>query len=121
LNMVKEAQQKLRSTQINWQEPCLFEADDILTGVINWLEKHGAEEVDEFNAGYSAFEQGLNVDDAEILYRAALPDDVPSHDTFAIGYAWAKYQKEQGIIQNIANNKAAIQTVLDTEKAKAAG
>ena len=35
---VKAARQLLRSTQINWQEQCLFDCDDILTGVIQELE-----------------------------------------------------------------------------------
>lgn len=39
LQMVKEAQSKLRATQINWQEECLFDCDDILTGVIRELEQ----------------------------------------------------------------------------------
>lgn len=38
LQMVKDAQCKLRATQINWQEECLFDCDDILTGVIRELE-----------------------------------------------------------------------------------
>ena len=34
LQMVKKAQQKLRATQLNWQEQCLFDCDDILSRVI---------------------------------------------------------------------------------------
>ena len=49
-----------------------------------------AQEVDEFNAGYQAFQEGLDVTSAEIEYRGALPDEVPSYDVFRIGYAWAK-------------------------------
>lgn len=35
---VKAARQLLRSTQVNWQDQCLFDCDDILTGVIQELE-----------------------------------------------------------------------------------
>lgn len=49
-----------------------------------------AQEKDEFNTGYQAFEAGLDVTTAEIEYRAALPDEVPSYDVFRVGYAWAK-------------------------------
>jgi len=31
---IKLAQSKLRSTQINWQEDCLFDCDDILTNTL---------------------------------------------------------------------------------------
>jgi hypothetical protein len=36
--VAKQAQLELRSTQINWQEDCLFRCDDLLTGVIAKLE-----------------------------------------------------------------------------------
>ena len=39
LQKIKEAQEKLRATQLNWQEECLFDCDDILTEVIAELEK----------------------------------------------------------------------------------
>jgi hypothetical protein len=39
LEMVKEAQRQLRSTQINWQEPCLYKCDDLLAGAIALLEE----------------------------------------------------------------------------------
>jgi hypothetical protein len=39
LEMIKEAQRQLRSTQINWQEPCLYKCDDLLTGAIALLEE----------------------------------------------------------------------------------
>lgn len=29
-----DARQKLRSAQINWQEDCYFECDDMLTGIV---------------------------------------------------------------------------------------
>ena len=51
--------------------------------------------VDEFNAGYEAYKAGLDLDDAEQMYRHALPDEVPSYDQFGIGYAWAKFQAEK--------------------------
>ena len=54
------------------------------------LKRSQAQEVDEFNAGYQAFQEGLDVTSAEIEYRGALPDEVPSYDVFRIGYAWAK-------------------------------
>jgi hypothetical protein len=38
LDQVKAARQLLRSTQINWQEECLFDCDDMLTEVIRELE-----------------------------------------------------------------------------------
>ena len=57
------------------------------------IEKVAAEEVDEFNAGYQAFEADLDVDNAESMYRNTLPEGVPYHDVFRIGYAWAKYQR----------------------------
>ena len=39
LQKIKEAQNELRATQINWREECLFDCDDILTEVIAELEK----------------------------------------------------------------------------------
>jgi len=39
LEKIKSAQNKLRATQINWQEECLFDCDDILTEIIHELEK----------------------------------------------------------------------------------
>jgi hypothetical protein len=56
--------------------------------------KDRAAEVDEFNAGYQAFDAGLDLDDAERQYRYALPDDVSSYDVFGCGYAWAKFLAE---------------------------
>lgn len=38
LQMTKMAQSKLRATQINWQEQCLFNCDDVLTGIIGELD-----------------------------------------------------------------------------------
>ena len=40
LDLIKAAQKALRSTKINWQEACLFQADDLLTGAIIALEQH---------------------------------------------------------------------------------
>jgi flagellin-specific chaperone FliS len=37
LKLVKEAQEQLRATQINWQEECLFRCDEILTETITRL------------------------------------------------------------------------------------
>jgi hypothetical protein len=51
--------------------------------------------VDEFNAGYQAFHEGMDLDTAEQLYRHALDESVPSYDEFSTGYAWAKFQKER--------------------------
>lgn len=53
--------------------------------------------VDEFNAGYQAYEAGLDLDSAEALHRHALPAEVPSFDEFGCGYAWAKFQKERQV------------------------
>ena len=50
-----------------------------------------AQSVDEFNAGYQAFEAGMDLDTAEQNYYSVLPDDVPHHDSFGTGYAWAKF------------------------------
>ena len=36
---LKKAQSELRATQINWQEECLFEADDIMTTAIRAAEE----------------------------------------------------------------------------------
>ncbi len=49
-------------------------------------------EVDEFNSGYQAFENGLDVDSAEIEYYSILPDDIDHYDTFRIGYVWAQHK-----------------------------
>ena len=38
LDTVMEARSKLRSTQINWQEECLFDCDEILSAIIAELE-----------------------------------------------------------------------------------
>jgi hypothetical protein len=38
LQSIKNAQEKLRATQINWQEQCLFDCDAILTSIIRELE-----------------------------------------------------------------------------------
>lgn len=51
--------------------------------------------VDEFNAGYQAFEQRMDLDDAEATYRSVLPAEVPSFDNFSTGYAWAKFVSER--------------------------
>jgi hypothetical protein len=56
LEMVKEARKQLRSTQINWQEPCLFACDDILTGVINELEQPAPCESADVQRGYFVVE-----------------------------------------------------------------
>jgi hypothetical protein len=56
------------------------------------LRQADAQQVDEFNAGYQAFEAGLNVDNAEVEYYSVLPAEVPHYDVFRIGYAWAKYR-----------------------------
>ncbi len=53
-----------------------------------------AQEVEEFNTGYQAFENGLDMDDAEREYRSVMPAEVPSYDVFRIGYVWAKYIHE---------------------------
>lgn len=38
LESVKQAQELLRSTQINWQEDCLFECDAVLSEIVAALE-----------------------------------------------------------------------------------
>src|SRR5687768_5575386 len=58
-----------------------------------------AQEADEFNAGYQAFTEGLDLDDAEQMYRHVLPADVPIYDVFGIGYAWAKFQAERAALR----------------------
>jgi hypothetical protein len=76
------------------------------------MQRSQTEETDEFNAGFDAAQRGEPI--------VAEPNSTP-YDVWRIGWVWGKYQKEQAIIQNIANNKTAIQTVLYAEKAKAAG
>jgi hypothetical protein len=76
------------------------------------MQRSQAEEVDEFNAGFDAAQRGEPIDNE--------PSHTP-YDVWRVGWAWAKYQKEQAIIQNIVERKQAIQTVLDAAKAKAAG
>ena len=68
---------------------------DGLTAQIQNLMTSDSQAVDEFNAGYEAYKAGLDLDDAEQMYRHALPDEVPSYDQFGIGYAWAKFQAEK--------------------------
>jgi hypothetical protein len=58
------------------------------------LKAADAQQVDEMNAGYQAFEAGQNADNAEVEYYSALPAEVPHYDVFRVGYAWAKYQAE---------------------------
>lgn len=45
LKRVRQAQQQLRSTQINWQEACLFNCDEMLSDIIRELEaaEHGVQ------------------------------------------------------------------------------
>jgi len=44
LDALKKAQSELRATQINWQEECLFEADDIMTAAIRAAEEEKCQE-----------------------------------------------------------------------------
>ena len=41
LRLVKDAQIQLRSTQINWQEDCLFKCDAALTELVTQIERVG--------------------------------------------------------------------------------
>ena len=67
---------------------------DGLTAQIQNLRTSDSQAVDEFNAGYEAYKAGLDLDDAEQMYRH-LNEDKPSYDQFSIGYAWAKFQAEK--------------------------
>lgn len=48
-------------------------------------QKYYGDEVDEFNAGYAAYEAGLLL--------ASEPSDTP-HDQWRVGWAWAKFNAE---------------------------
>lgn len=54
--------------------------------------------VDEFNAGFDAYNAGLDIDDSESFYRHT-HEDIPSYDTFSTGYAWAKFNKERNTVE----------------------
>ena len=72
------------------------EASTELAAVIaEWdaLSKRISQEIDEFNAGFDAYNASSDLDESESFYRHT-HEDIPSHDTFAIGYAWAKFRKE---------------------------
>ena len=70
------------------------------------------QETEEFNAGYQAYQDGLDLDTAEVVYRHELPDGVPSHDVFGCGYAWAKFQAEQiAALQKAGADDAAGRTI----------
>jgi hypothetical protein len=84
--------------EVNGYEDIAMKAAAELTAFVLKLEtreREQAQETDEFNAGYEAYQAGLDLDDSGRTYRSVLPDDVPSYDVFEHGYAWAKFQEER--------------------------
>lgn len=59
------------------------------------IEKAQGEEIDQFNAGYKAFQDGKLLQPAEIVYGWQLEaDGKTNQDSFSCGYAWAKFVEE---------------------------
>ena len=110
MDTLLEVKHKLKSQDI-------FRAKTVraLVEQIETLRRKQDEEAEEFNAGYEAAQRGESIESE--------PSRVP-YDVWRVGWVWGDYQRREGverrIIQNIAANKQAIQTVMDGEKAKAA-
>lgn len=70
-----------------------------LNAQLDALKREQAQEIDEFNAGYEAYKTDFDLDDAEQTYQNMMRvQGIPFHDTFATGYAWAKFVTERAAL-----------------------